>query len=160
MAILVFSRRALWVAISAVAAGLLAWAVFEFQPSRQLHRTFEKFVTTGERRDWETAASFLASDYRDDWGHDRETGIATASELLGHFFFLEITTNPVKITVNGSRGEVRTRPRLAGNGTAIAQYVMTRANELQQEMTFVWRRESWKPWDWKLVSVHQPEISG
>jgi hypothetical protein len=21
-----------------------------------------------------------------------------------------------------------------------------------------WRHESWKPWDWKLVEVHNPEL--
>lgn len=153
------SRRAVWISLLAIFFGLVAWAVFEYQPSRQLHRVFERFVAAGERRDWQKVAEFLAVDYRDRWGHDRDSAVATASELLGHFFVLDIATEPLSIDLEGVRGTVRTRPRLSGNGTAVAQYVMARANELREEMTFVWHRGSWKPWDWKLVSVEQPEIA-
>jgi len=35
---------------------------------------------------------------------------------------------------------------------------MSRVAELKEPFSFTWRQVSWKPWDWKLVRVDQPEL--
>ncbi len=154
------SRRTLAVVPVLLAAFTLGWALWEFQPRRQLEKAFARFVEAGERRDWKTASTFLAPNYKDCWGMTREQAISTASEWLGSFFVLEITTEPMTVSAQDRLATVRTRPRISGNGNAIAQIVMNHVNAQTDEMTFSWRRDSWKPWDWKLTSVDHPGLAG
>ena len=155
---LTLRRETVIVVVATLLAAVLGWAVFEFQPIRQLRKTFSAFVQTGEKRNWEKGQTFLAADYKDQWGLDREQAVLTAKELFAQFLVLGITTDPVAVSVNGNEGTVRTKPRLQGSGTPIAQMIIARANDLPGEMTFQWRKESWKPWDWKLTSASHPDI--
>jgi hypothetical protein len=33
------------------------------------------------------------------------------------------------------------------------------ANSPEHDFRFAWRRKSWEPWDWKLISTNQNEIA-
>ena len=39
-----------------------------------------------------------------------------------------------------------------------AEAIIERANALESDFQFDWHKESWKPWDWKLTAVRQPEL--
>jgi len=145
-----------------MAVALLAgttFAVVEFQSERQLNKAFGRLVSSVEARDWKRVASMTAVDYADPWGMNRSQALEIGSEILRHFFVVDIATGDLSISVgDGDQGEVRAVLRVGGNGTAIAQSVMAEANQLQQPFIFQWRKASWKPWDWKLVSVSQSEV--
>jgi len=148
--------------LAVLAIGLLAatgFAVVEFQSERQLNKAFERMISAVEARDWKRVEAMTAADYTDQWGMNRTQALEIGSEILRHFFVVEITISDVSLSVgDGVPGEVRALLRVSGNGTAIAQSVMTEANQLQQPFIFQWRKASWKPWDWRLVSVSQSEV--
>lgn len=142
-----------------VAALLLcAWAAFEFSPGRQLERAFDRLIGATENRDWKKVGKLMADDYRDQWGQNREEAVNTGSQILRHFIAFEIVVDRQSVEREGRQATISARLRLEGRGTAIAEMVMQGANALQDDFQFAWRRKSWKSWDWKLVSVNQPEI--
>ena len=143
-----------------VAAGvvLLVWAFWELSPGRQLEKAFTRLITAAENRDWKTVRAIVADDYRDQWGFDREESVRLASEVLGQFLALKIDCEALRSSRQGDAALVETRLRLRGRGNAVGEALMQRANDLQDDFRFAWRRESWKPWSWKLVSLSQNEI--
>lgn len=150
-----------WIAAAAGVCLALAalWVAFELQPSRRLEKRFLHWVEAGERRDWEAVAARLAPDYRDGWGHDKSAAMEAAREIFGHFVVLGIEVEPVRIVIEGDFATIATRPRLSGRGSPLVPLLIERANTLPDDTVFRWRRESWLPWDWTLVSVANPAIS-
>jgi hypothetical protein len=37
-------------------------------------------------------------------------------------------------------------------------YARDEVNALREPFTMTWRKKSWKPWDWELIRVEQPEL--
>lgn len=56
------------------------------------------------------------------------------------------------------QGSWQGRLAIRGRGTAVGEMIFSRVGALQDDFVFAWRKENWKPWSWKLVSVAQPEI--
>lgn len=111
-----------------------------------------------ENRDWKKVKSLMAEDYRDRWDLDREKAVSLAAEAFQQFLALEIRVETQRVTREGKDGQVDARLRLEGRATAVGEMVMQRANSLENDFQFAWQQKSWKPWDWKLVSVSQNEI--
>jgi len=143
-------------------AGLLAllvvWIALEFSPDRQLDKVFSRLIRAAENRNWKTVSTLMADDYHDQWGMNREQAVQAGSDVLGHFLALQILCEDVHGTREGREAVIETRLRLRGRGNAIGEAVMQQANALENHFQFAWRRISWKPWDWKLVSISQNEI--
>ncbi len=119
---------------------------------KQVRLHSEHLVHQVERRNWSAVENFVAPDYGDDWGDDRAR-LLTRLRLAGRFFFdLTITASEAQTQVNPPQGSWRARIRLSGRGEAAAE-ITTRVNSLTSPFVLQWRRESWKPWDWKLVRV-------
>lgn len=137
---------------------LCAWAGFELMPARQLDRAFDCLIRAVEKRDWKKVREIMADDYQDGWGQDREQAVASASQVLGQFLVLGVTIDRRSVEREGGRATISARLRLEGRGSPLAEIVLQGTNALQDDFQFAWRRKSWKPWDWKLVSVNQPEI--
>lgn len=132
--------------------------IVEFQPKRQLEKSFGNLVSAVEKRDWKQIEALLAPDYADAWGMNREQAIQVGSEVLRHFFVLEIVSENPEVQVSGMQGAARTVLRVNGNGTAVAQSMMAEANALDAPFVFEWHRASWKPWDWKLKSLSNIQV--
>ncbi len=137
---------------------LALWMVVEFSPGRQLERAFSRLITAAENRDWKKVKSLMSEDYRDQWGLQRDKAVSLAAEAFQQFLALEIRVESQKVIREGRKGEVEARLRVDGRATAVGEMVMQRANSLENDFQFAWRQKSWKPWDWKLVSVNQNEI--
>ncbi len=137
---------------------LLCWLIFEFSPDRQLDNAFARLVTAAENRDFKTLRKLMATDYRDQWKMDREQALDAASEALRHFLTLEIAVENLSGTRQGGEALLAARLRLSGRANAVGEAILQQVNVLEDDFQFAWRRKSWKPWDWKLVSVSQPEI--
>lgn len=152
------SVRAVLLTVGVLVVALVGYAFYAFAPDRQLARAQTRLLSAVEGRDWKKAESMMADDYRDAWGFDRTRAIQLGSELLQHFFVLGIESGGTMLEISDTSGTVRSVIRFSGNGTAIAQAVLAEANLLESPFEFTWRRVSWKPWDWKLVSVDQPEM--
>ncbi len=143
-----------WMAAAAGAVGLL----LVFSPGRQLGKAFTRLVDAAENRDWKTVRSLMAEDYRDQWGMDRDQAIALAAEGFRHFLVLEISPSDPRISWGGRGARIDVQLALTGRGTAIGEAILEHARTLHDDFRFAWQRKSWKPWDWKLVSITQREI--
>ena len=130
----------------------------QFSPGWQLERAFNRLLDAAENRKWDQVQEMMAVDYRDGWGFTRAEALEGAQEAMRHFLVVEIQAEHRVTTRRGREAEISARLRLAGRGTAVAEAVLTRINDLTQDFRFAWKRESWKPWDWKLHAVSQPEL--
>jgi hypothetical protein len=155
-----FSPRLLIGALLVIVLACVPLGLWHFQPKRQALLTWERLLRTVEKRDWVAVSGMMAEDYRDAWGQTRTEAVTRGSEGLAQFFW--ITINPEKSTweFGPGRASVSARLQMDGHGTPLAQMAVDRFNQLKKDFQFAFRKESWKPWDWKLVSISQPEIPG
>ena len=149
-------KRAL--ATAAVLAALALYAAWLWQPARQVRLHTAHFLGAVERRQWDRAQTFVADNYSDRWGHDKEFVLRESREIFRQFIFLTIQSDPAPPTFAGRDAEIRTPIKLAGNGSPIAQLVVEKVNTLRAPFTFTWHRTGWQPWAWQLTRIDQPDI--
>jgi len=143
---------------AAVLVGAALYAAWLWQPARQVRRHTAHFLKAVEGRSWDTAGGFVAEDYSDRWGHDKENVLADARAVFAQFLFLTIQAEPEDATVTGGSAEIRSPVKLAGRGGPLAELVVGRVNGLRAPFVFTWQQRSWKPWDWQLVRLDHPEL--
>ena len=149
-------KRALLAA--AVLAALALYAAWLWQPERQVRLHTAHFLGAVERRQWERAQAFVADNYSDRWGHDKEFVIRESREVFRHFLFLTIQSDPAPPAISGRDAGISTPIKIAGDGSPIAHLVVERVNTLRSPFTFTWHRPGWQPWHWQLTRVGQPEL--
>jgi hypothetical protein len=155
---MVIERRLLWQIAAACAAVLLLWGGWELTPGRGLERAQDRLLRETSARNWPAVTALLDEAYRDDWGQDRATAVASASEALQNFLTLHVTAADPQVTRDGRNAQISTTLRVQGRGNAIGEAIRDAVNGLRSPFQFAWRQKSWKPWDWKLVGFSQPEI--
>lgn len=129
------------------------------RPARRLEVRFNALISAAEKRDWKKVTALLAEDYKDKWGHDRKTAVSLASEALRQFIVLEITPEEFTCKTEGRTGETSARLKISGRGTSIGEVILREANQLETPFVISWRRGSWKPWDWQVVSVENAGLA-
>ena len=101
----------------------------------------------------------LADDYADQWGNNRAQVIERMGESLGYVRTIRINAvNPV-LNVEGGHGIWRARITVDGEGGEILPLLKERINPLMTPFELEWRHVSRKPWDWKLISVHNRDLA-
>ncbi len=146
----------------AAAAALVALALYLlwlWQPERQVRLHTSHFLKKVERRNWAAARNFLAANYSDRWKHNGDSAVADAQEAFRQFLFVTVENRTDSCDISGDHATTRTVIKISGSGGPVAQLVMERVNTLNGPFTFTWHKASWKPWDWELESVDQPELS-
>ncbi len=153
--------------ISFYAGALLAaiiglWLAQLWQAEKQVRLHNDHFLQQIAERDWSGAGDFIAADYHDDWGHDRKELLNRFHLVLRFFTSLTINTANPQVSANAPAGWWSAKVRIEGSGSEFAPAIVERVNSLTEPFVLHWRRESWRPWDWKLVRVSNPalEISG
>lgn len=146
--------KILFVAVVLVAL----WCLWLWQPERQVRLHQRHMLDAAGKRDWAKLNAMLAADFRTPAGHDKTMALQQANEVLRQFFTLEFLDSETEITVNGQSGQVRTRLRLEGKGSPIAEMAKSLLDESKEPFVFTWKHVSWKPWDWQLVSADHPII--
>ncbi len=147
----------------AILAGLWAlWLAQLWQAEKQVRLHNDHFLQKIEHRNWSGAGDFISAAYRDDWGHDRSAVLSRLRLVLRSFSYLTITATNPQVSADAPAGWWSGRIQLAGAGSEYGPKIVSRVNGLREPFALHWRRESWRPWDWKLVKVSNPalEISG
>lgn len=136
------------------------WLIVSWQPARQIEKKMDRLLTVAGNRHWGKAEKLISENYLDTWGQDRERALDNASEFGRHFLVLNIKPEEnAQIETLGDGTRVwRGGLVFSGRGTSIGEMMFSQIRELNDDFVFAWRRESWKPWDWKLVSAEQPEL--
>jgi hypothetical protein len=133
--------------------GLWLW-----QPERQILKHHRHFLDAVARRNWTRVAAFMDESFTTRWGYNKTDALRESREVLGQFFSLTITGEPAECLITGSTATVSVRLKFEGNGTAVAEYAKNEVNALTEPFAFQWTRKSWKPWDWKLAGVDNPQL--
>jgi hypothetical protein len=145
--------------------GLVAVLIFGIwlyrwcQPERQVRRAQGRWLAAAESGDIDSFAEMMAADYRDGWGHDKTFVVKAARQVFPNFQILSIDRTEVSLEMAGEQAVLTEKMSMRGLGGPIAMAVRERANQLKQPFTMKWRKHGWKPWDWELTSIEQPEIT-
>ena len=75
--------------------------------------------------------------------------------VLRSFSLLTITAADPQVRLDPSTGNWSAKIQIDGTGGELAGEVIARVNSLTKPFELDWRRESWKPWDWKLIRVRE-----
>ena len=100
----------------------------------------------------------LSATYRDRWQHDRAGVVAHSREVLGHFATLTILREPRGLRAESGTWFLSEKIVLRGFGDPLAMAAREAVGALHGPFVMEWRPRTWKPWDWELQSVIQPEL--
>ena len=143
-------------AILAVALGVyLLWL---WRPDHQVELHANHFIRAIEERDWNAVQNAIALDYADDWGDDRDRVLERMREVLQFTRHMRIRPVAPITTVEDSLGSWKARIEVEGDDSEVMAEMKQRINPLTTPFKLDWRRESAKPWDWKLVHVSNREL--
>ncbi len=137
---------------------IIMWCAWLWRPEHQIRLHQLHFLRAFEERDWKDIAGFLDDEYADRWGHDKAFVLREGREVFRQFLWLTVAGEIVRADVSGDAAQVEARVRLAGRGSPIAEMAIERANALNAPFVFEWKRRSWKPWDWRMTRLDQPEL--
>jgi hypothetical protein len=151
-------RRHLVLSLVAATLVLGFWCLWLWQPARQVRRHTEQLLAAVEDKDWREMAELMMYDYSDRWGHDKATILDHTKQAFAQFFSLTVESSELDVEEANAIGTARVRIAIKGRGGPLADFVMSRVAELKEPFAFTWKQASWKPWDWKLVRVDQPEL--
>ncbi|TVR50569.1 MAG: hypothetical protein EA425_09495 [Puniceicoccaceae bacterium] len=153
------ARRSTYLILGLVGLAVAGFAVFWYgDTDRQLERRWEAMVNRVEAKSWRGVARLMAEDYEDPYGFDRETLISYARRTMVHFRRLEVRLESQSIERDGDTARITALVRLEGDGSPLARAIAAEVNRSFSPTEFVWRRQSWKPWDWQVVSFSNPEF--
>ena len=127
-------------------------------PGRQVRLHQEHLLRSVEDRNWKKVNAFVSTDYRDRWGQTKQVVLTRLPQVFGNFLACGVQGTPISQTWSGGACVIQSRIHIVGSGGPIAQFVIQQSESLREPFVFKWRRQSWKPWDWALVEVDQPEL--
>ncbi|MEO6787754.1 MAG: hypothetical protein ABI318_16630 [Chthoniobacteraceae bacterium] len=134
------------------------WLRWWLQPERQIPRAQARLLSAVAHRDFDVLSALLAADYGDRWRQDRVAVIARSREVFGQFATLTIDREPRGLREESAHWFLAEKIRLTGLGGPLAMAARETVNALREPFVTEWHRRGWKPWDWELKSVAQPEL--
>lgn len=148
-----------WIIAAFAILAFAIWLYFWCEPERQVRRAQARLLAAAESGDVDSFAQMLATDYRDGWGHDKAFVVNGSRQVFNDFKTCDIAREEVSLAPSGgNQWTLREKLVLTGLGGPIAMAVRERASHLHQPFTMIWRKSGWKPWDWELISIEQPEM--
>ena len=151
--------KTLRLTLGLAAVALVVFLALLWQPARQVRLHQEHFLKAVAKRNWEKVGHFIGAEYHDRWGHDKENVLAQSAQVFGQFLFCNIQSEERSLVLENGSATVSAKLVMGGTGGPLADYAMQRVNALTVPFVFKWVRKSWKPWDWELTEVNQPELT-
>ena len=143
-------------AVVALALGIyLAWL---WQPERQIRLHTMHLMAHVQNKNWTKLPDFIGADFRDAWDDDRERLLARVREGLSYTRGLKITPLAPQVRVQDRDGFWTAIVKVEGEDSEAMALIKERINSLGTPFELRWRRESGKPWDWKLVAASNPDL--
>ena len=155
------SRRIVLVALAALLLLALVLGIPWLSPARGVERAWKNVISAIEENEKETLAAYLSENYKDGFGLDREGALKLAATVRGQFVACSIRRERPELVmdVNKKAAVSRALIRLDGQGTPLANAAVQASKASRTPTEFRWRRASWKPWDWRLVSVENADAA-
>jgi hypothetical protein len=100
----------------------------------------------------------MAEDYRDPWDHDKANVLRRCPQVFDQFLLLTME-GEIRAAEPAAEGWiVRQKIVMKGFGGGLGMYAQSEVNQLKEPFTMSWRKRGWKPWDWELTRIEQPEL--
>jgi hypothetical protein len=149
-------QAARWAGIALLA--FVIWLIWWSRPERQVRRAQSRLLSALESRDYPGFGRLMAEDYRDAWEHDKAIVLQRCPQVFDQFLLLDIDGEILDTTPEGEDWVLQQKVVVKGLGGALGMYARDEVNRLTQPFTMRWRKRGWKPWDWELTRVEQPEL--
>jgi hypothetical protein len=153
-----FTFREGFIGGAILAVGLGIYLIWLWQPDHQVELHAHHFIGAIEKRDWTAVQSAIAVDYGDDWGDNRERLLERMREVLQFTRKMRIQSIAPNTSVEGPRGTWIAKIEVDGDDSEVMSEIRQRINSLKAPFKLQWRRQSARPWDWKLVHVSNREL--
>ena len=125
-------------------------------PPRQLAAAQRRLVEAISAKNTATIAQLVHPDYTDQWGFSADDWSGLLKDLRTLSPILEINLeNPV---IDAGNGVVDTSLQIKSTGGPASGIIAARAVELKETTRFIWKRDGWQPWSWRLVSIQNPAL--
>jgi hypothetical protein len=129
-------------------------------PGRQIELHTNHLLRSLETRDWQRFSALLAPDYRDQWDQDGPTVLARSRQVFSYLRGIELRPIEPVIESSGRNGSWQAQIELIGaENNELAGMVRDRLKNVHTPFRLEWRRESRKPWDWRLLRVSNEELN-
>lgn len=151
-----FRQYGRWLAIALLALAL--WLMWWSQAERQVRRAQARLLDAVASRDFQALERLLAEDYRDAWEHDKAIVLQRVPQVFEQFVLLDVEGELHGVEELPEGWNVRQKITVKGLGGGLAMYARDEVNRLKEPFTMSWRKRSWKPWDWELTRIEQPEL--
>ena len=145
-----------WAGIALIA--FVLWLIWWCQAERQVRRAQGRLLDAIESRDYQALARLLADNYRDGWEHDKAFVLQQSPRVFDQFIMLDVEGDIHGTEQLPAGWLVRQKIVVKGIGGALGMYARDEVNALKEPFTMTWRKRSWKPWDWELIRIEQPEL--
>ena len=142
-------------AVALIAGLFLVWL---WRPERQLQRHSKNLLHAIEKRDWTRFASFIGSDYQDQWGNDHALVMERTREVFSYVRAARLVAMDETVSAGNDSGYWRAKIIVEGDSGELMSVLKERVNSLPTPFQLEWRRMSGKPWDWKLTRVTNAEL--
>jgi hypothetical protein len=149
--------NARWILLVAIGGLLLVGLLVALQmrPSSQIEKRQASLIEGIERRSPARIQRLLSKNYEDRWGFTSEQ-IAESMVDAGSQFMALVVTPEDQSIVFGEGGEATVKARLILSGKPVGPVgneVTRQINQLKEPFVFVWKKQSFLPSSWRLVSV-------
>jgi len=149
--------NARWILIAAISGLLLVvlLVALQMRPASQIAKRQASLIEGIERRSPARIQRLLAKEYRDRWGFTSEQIVESMVDAGSQFMALVVTPEGETV-VFGEGGEATVTARLILGGKPVGPVgneVTRRINQLEEPFVFVWKKQSFLPSSWRLVSV-------
>ncbi len=134
------------------------YLAFLWQADHQVELHTAHLLRKIEKHDWSGIDNAIAQDYRDDWGDDRERLLRRLREVLRFTRNMKIAAVAPDVVPEGSDRKWSARVQVDGDDNEVMSEIKQRVNSLSAPFQLHWRRQSSKPWDWKLIRVSNREL--
>lgn len=159
---MVVQRSHLIGAAVVVALFALTIGVPWLSPSRGVERAWHGLLDDIEGNDIEDVAAVIDAEYADAWGLKREEVVKVLETMRRQFLTCAITRDAGRersLSADKRRATIRAVVRVEGTGSPVAQMIVQATRQGEARTTFEWVRRSWKPWDWMLVRIENPQAT-
>lgn len=136
------------------------WWAFGRSPEQEVLAAQNNFLEAVADRDWEAVAGQLAGEFTSSAGHNRDTAIADAQQVLGGFLTLTLQSEQVNIQTTSDQAVVDMKILVSGTGSGLSQIILARAREMHSApWLFEWQKQGSWPWNWKLIKARHPDLT-
>ncbi len=133
---------------------LAAWHFLS--PARQLRAAQSRLLTAISKKDAAACAKLVHPDYTDNWNFTAADWPALLADLRTLSPILEIIA--VGPDYEADNGVVDTALQVKSVGGPASEFIQGQSAELKETTRFIWKRDAWRPWSWRLVSVQNPAL--